>query len=512
MAQANIKAVITAEDRGSAALKQFGNNVDRLGNVARNTAKRIIQLGTAAGVAGTILGVKTAAELESARQGFITLLGSADKADKTLARIKKEAARTPFEIVGLTKATQMLAGVTKDGGRALDFILDIGEGLAAMGRGQAELDRISVNLQQIAATGRAFAIDIRQFAFAGIPIFEMLQKETGLAGLALDKFIEGGGVTFELLEKMFQSATSEGGRFFGAFKNQAGTFNQLWSNLRDTLSITAADIVTQTGLFDFLKEAMQRVGQWIIENKEPIIQSMKSIGSAIKTTMETLGSIINWIINNKPIVVGLIGTFIALKTALFLSGAAAAFSGAMAIIRGQAIATAGMSGVGRLATAIKALPLSISIGIALIGYQIVKDQINKLNQAIDGANEAIRNRDVGEFSRIHKDILKKRGPEAARRFAQSQGRATGGPVQQGETFLVGERGPELFVPKSSGKIVPNNQLQGSASPNIYNITIQAGAFMGNRLEARKFAEIVVDNVKDLARQKNISPMQMMEAR
>jgi phage-related minor tail protein len=36
--------------------------------------------------------------------------------------------------------------------------------------------------------------------------------------------------------------------------------------------------------------------------------------------------------------------------------------------------------------------------------------------------------------------------------------ATGGPVASGYTYLVGERGPELFVPGASGAIVPNEGL------------------------------------------------------
>ena len=35
------------------------------------------------------------------------------------------------------------------------------------------------------------------------------------------------------------------------------------------------------------------------------------------------------------------------------------------------------------------------------------------------------------------------------------GRATGGPVSPGRGYLVGERGPELFVPTSSGRVMPN---------------------------------------------------------
>jgi hypothetical protein len=37
-------------------------------------------------------------------------------------------------------------------------------------------------------------------------------------------------------------------------------------------------------------------------------------------------------------------------------------------------------------------------------------------------------------------------------------RATGGPVSANQSYIVGERGPELFVPNSSGTIVPNNSM------------------------------------------------------
>jgi hypothetical protein len=45
-------------------------------------------------------------------------------------------------------------------------------------------------------------------------------------------------------------------------------------------------------------------------------------------------------------------------------------------------------------------------------------------------------------------------------------RAMGGPVAGGSTYLVGERGPELFTPSSSGSITPNNALGGSTSITV----------------------------------------------
>ena len=42
-------------------------------------------------------------------------------------------------------------------------------------------------------------------------------------------------------------------------------------------------------------------------------------------------------------------------------------------------------------------------------------------------------------------------------FGGSPGRATGGPVSPGRAYMVGERGPELFVPTSSGAVVAPSQ-------------------------------------------------------
>jgi len=50
------------------------------------------------------------------------------------------------------------------------------------------------------------------------------------------------------------------------------------------------------------------------------------------------------------------------------------------------------------------------------------------------------------------------------------GRQFGGPVRPDRTYLVGEVGPELFVPQTSGTIVPNNQLQGGTVNLTQNIT------------------------------------------
>jgi hypothetical protein len=56
-------------------------------------------------------------------------------------------------------------------------------------------------------------------------------------------------------------------------------------------------------------------------------------------------------------------------------------------------------------------------------------------------------------------------------------RANGGPVAGGGTYMVGERGPELFVPNTSGMIVPHEALQGGGVVNnvSVNVNMQDGS-------------------------------------
>jgi chaperonin cofactor prefoldin len=48
-------------------------------------------------------------------------------------------------------------------------------------------------------------------------------------------------------------------------------------------------------------------------------------------------------------------------------------------------------------------------------------------------------------------------------------RAGGGPVNSGAPYLVGEKGPELFVPSMAGQVVPSYATSGTSTINNYNI-------------------------------------------
>lgn len=62
--------------------------------------------------------------------------------------------------------------------------------------------------------------------------------------------------------------------------------------------------------------------------------------------------------------------------------------------------------------------------------------------------------------------------------------AAGGPVSSGTSYLVGEKGPEMFTPSSSGTIIPNGAMGSSGGKTIYNIDARGADQAGfARLEA-----------------------------
>jgi hypothetical protein len=67
------------------------------------------------------------------------------------------------------------------------------------------------------------------------------------------------------------------------------------------------------------------------------------------------------------------------------------------------------------------------------------------------------------------------------------GRALGGPVSGGTAYMVGERGPELFVPKGSGTIVPNGVGRGAT----INLTVNGA--IDSESTARQIVSILNDS-------------------
>ena len=68
-------------------------------------------------------------------------------------------------------------------------------------------------------------------------------------------------------------------------------------------------------------------------------------------------------------------------------------------------------------------------------------------------------------------------------------RAAGGPVMAGGSYIVGERGPEMFSPGVSGMITPNHALGGSTNI-VVNVDASGSSVEGDEQQGRQLGELI----------------------
>ena len=82
------------------------------------------------------------------------------------------------------------------------------------------------------------------------------------------------------------------------------------------------------------------------------------------------------------------------------------------------------------------------------------------------------------------------------------GKANGGPVSAGTPYLVGERGPELFMPRTSGSIYPNDAMGVGGSNIVVNVDAAGTNVQGDQPNANRLGEALGAAVRaELVRQK-----------
>ena len=81
-------------------------------------------------------------------------------------------------------------------------------------------------------------------------------------------------------------------------------------------------------------------------------------------------------------------------------------------------------------------------------------------------------------------------------------RATGGPVTARTPYIVGERGPELFVPGRSGTIIPNNNMGGGTTNVVVNVDASGSKVEGNDQQGNQLGRAIAIAVQqELIKQK-----------
>ena len=94
------------------------------------------------------------------------------------------------------------------------------------------------------------------------------------------------------------------------------------------------------------------------------------------------------------------------------------------------------------------------------------------------------------------------------------GLAEGGPAKPGKPYIVGEKGPELFVPKSAGTVIPNKEAVPMANKGVATGAVNAPITNNyitnniNALDAKSVAQIFVENRKTLLGSVNLARKEM----
>jgi len=301
------------------------------------------------------------------------------------------------------------------------------------------------------------------------PSIERLTRATGsleeaqrLSTLALD-ISAGSGKSLELvsnaLGKAYEGNTTSLGKLgIGLDKAQlkSMTLDEITAKLADTFGgQAAAKADTFSGKMERLKlglsEAQETIGSFILTALTPMVESITT------TVLPVLREFINGFSGNDGLKVAFIEYINLVKSIVIpiFQGLKSAFNSVKDAVMDNKESFQALLDFAKILAPYfgGALKIAISgIGLAL------KTVVNIVADVIDGFRLLISvGSKVGNF-------IGNLNPFGG-------GKAVGGPVSMGKTYLVGEKGPELFSPSSNGSIIPNNKLGGTSSGTTINISV-----------------------------------------
>ena len=282
----------------SAKATVLANMLTSLGTKAVGLAKGFVERG-----------ISYNAQIEKYTTGFTNMLGSAQAAQEAMQAIQEDAARTPFDVASLTQANQLLISAGENAAYSRKVINALGDAVSATGGGNAELSRMAANLQQIANVGKASAIDIKQFAYAGINVYQVLADYTGKSVQEVQNMT----ISYDLLSQALIAASEEGGRYYNAMDTQSQTMNGRVSTLKDNVSqlagLTTGDLSSGIGVVighlndmvvaaqeAYKEDGWKGLGNAILELDNPIsaiIKKFGQLGSAAVSALDKASYYLN---------------------------------------------------------------------------------------------------------------------------------------------------------------------------------------------------------------------------
>lgn len=170
------------------------------------------------------------AEIESIRTNLGVVYGNQTQANDAFNELSAYAIKSPFGVQQISELATLLKQSGVEATNLMDTLKMLGD---TAGGNMEKMKRIANNYAQIVSIGKASMLDMRQFAYAGIPIFEKVAEELKVSQSQLRKMISDGKVTSEVIEDVFKKMTSAGGLFYEATSQGAETLKARLTNLKD---------------------------------------------------------------------------------------------------------------------------------------------------------------------------------------------------------------------------------------------------------------------------------------
>ena len=235
----DVKTATAAGMNGFGDLKSIISSISLVTLVASlgSVAKKIFDIGVAN---------------QQTKISFEVMLGSAEKAKKVLAELTKFSIVTPFTPDQVNKAAKALLAFDVEANKLIPTLKFLGDVSSGTGK---DLTEMAIIFGQIRSTGRLMGQDLLQLINAGFNPLQVISKETGKSVGQLKQEMEKGLVTFDMVEKAFISATSEGGRFFDLMNRQSTTIGGQLSTIEGNVEEIAKGLfeAREGGLASFIE-------------------------------------------------------------------------------------------------------------------------------------------------------------------------------------------------------------------------------------------------------------------
>ena len=272
------------------------------------------------------------AQMEQARIGFTTMLGSAERAEAFLSDMAEFAAKTPFEFPELLDASKRMLAYGFAAEDVLPTMEAVGNASAAVGLGTEGINRIILALGQMRAKGKLSAEEMRQLTETGIPAWEILAEAMNKTTAEIMDMQQKGLIpAHEAIQILIEGMNK---RFPDMMKNMENTWEGVTSTIKDVWRMTIG-AVTQNlfqgvvswlqkvrdfavGFYDtFQKYGLQRA---ISESFGPEVAAMVSVLGATLRGLASVVSAVTGVITRygKQIkfVAIVMGTYLALTKAV----------------------------------------------------------------------------------------------------------------------------------------------------------------------------------------------------